>query len=247
MTAGDLLRKAHALSAEVVQICDNIPLHDLSAAELDNLREYADASDIEIEVGTRGVRPEHLLTYLSIANRLGSQLVRVVVDTDGERPSEEEIIRQIRSVLGEFEQSNVSIAIENHDRFPARSLVSIVEKLKSPNVGICLDTVNSFGALEVPEVVVEALAPLVLSLHVKDFEIRRANHQMGFVIEGTPLGIGRLNVPWLLNRIRSAGRDPNAIIELWTPPEHDLSATLAKEDSWARESLTYLRRITAEV
>ena len=110
-------------------------------------------------------------------------------------------------------------------------------------MGICLDTVNSFGALEGPEVVVEALAPYTVNLHVKDFIIRRANHMMGFAIEGTPAGQGRLDIPWLLERLRAAGRDPNAIIELWTPPEPDLAATIAKEDAWARESVAYMRSV----
>ncbi len=117
MTAQDLLHKAIELGAEVVQICDNIPLSICPARELDDLRVHAQALNIEIEVGTRGVRPEHLLAYLSIAKQLGSRLVRVVVDTEDEHPTEEETIERIRSVLPEFERSKVSIAIENNDRF----------------------------------------------------------------------------------------------------------------------------------
>ncbi|MDH7601716.1 MAG: sugar phosphate isomerase/epimerase family protein [Armatimonadota bacterium] len=244
MTASDLLSKANEMGAEVVQICDNVPLHKLSESEIASVRAYADSSNIEIEVGTRGVKPHHMITYLTIAKQLGSRLVRVVIDTEDDHPRDQEVVARIKSVLPEFERSGVAIAIENHDRFPARSLARIVETVGSPFVGICLDTVNSFGALEGPEVVIETLAHLTLSLHLKDFEIRRADHQMGFVIEGTPLGKGRLDVPWLLDRIRSAGRDPNAIIELWTPPEEKLSQTIAKEDAWAHESFLFLRELT---
>lgn len=243
MTVIDLLKKAEELAVEVVQICDNLPLHVLSTSSLDALHNYAKVSGIAIEVGTRGIRPDHLLTYLSLANRLGSPLVRVVTDTEEDKPSEKEIVELIRTVLPEYERLNIAIAIENHDRFSVNSLVQLIEKINSPYVGVCLDTVNSFGALEGPEVVIRKLAPFAFSIHVKDFEIRRANHQMGFVIEGRPVGKGRLDVPWLLKQIRSAGLDPNLIIELWTPPEDNLEATLIKEDRWARESVEYLRQL----
>ena len=65
---------------------------------------------------------------------------------------------------------------------------------------------------------------------------------MGFSIEGTPAGQGRLNVPWLLDRLRSFGCDPNAILELWTAPDPGLENTIIKEDTWARESVRALRQ-----
>jgi sugar phosphate isomerase/epimerase len=110
-------------------------------------------------------------------------------------------------------------------------------------VAICLDTVNSFGALEGPETVVAALAPWVVNLHVKDFVIRRVDYQLGFVIEGCPAGQGRLDVAWLLDELRAAGRAPNAILELWTSPEPTLKGTIEKEDRWASASVNYLRTL----
>jgi hypothetical protein len=66
---------------------------------------------------------------------------------------------------------------------------------------------------------------------------------MGFVVEGLPTGQGMLDLPWLLGRLRLLGRDPDAILEQWTPPEPDLAATIAKEAAWAVESIAYLRRL----
>ena len=104
---------------------------------------------------------------------------------------------------------------------------------------------NSFGALEGPAVVVEALGPLTVNLHLKDFSIRRAGHKMGFAVEGTPAGEGRLDVPWLLGRLRAFGRDPNAILELWVAPEDDVERTVAKELEWAERSVANLRPLFA--
>ena len=148
--------------------------------------------------------------------------------------------------MPEFRAAGVQLAIENHDRFPASVLAQLVEHLGPDQAGICLDTVNSFGALEGPEVVVDTLAPYTLNLHVKDFTIVRADSLMGFVINGCPAGTGRLNVPWLLDRLAAAGRDVNAIVELWTPFGPNLEATIAREREWADESVRRLRQFIPE-
>jgi sugar phosphate isomerase/epimerase len=241
LDAVGLLRKAVALGVGLVQIADNLPLHQLLPAELDRLEQAAHDLEIGIEVGTRGIAPGHLFAYLDLALRLDSPLVRVVVDTAEHRPSEPETVDTLRSLMPAFERAGVTLAIENHDRFRARSLVRMLEQIGSPNAGICLDTVNSFGALEGPEVVVAELGPHVVNLHVKDFAIARPDHKMGFKIEGRPAGQGRLDVPWLLEVLREVGRAPNVILELWTPLQNTLQATIALEDDWARSSVGYLR------
>jgi sugar phosphate isomerase/epimerase len=145
--------------------------------------------------------------------------------------------------MPECKKSGIVLAVENHDRFSAKQLAELVQGVRGPWIGICLDTVNSFGALEAPEVVVETLAPWVVNLHVKDFSVCRATHNLGFVIEGRPAGQGRLDLPWLLGQLQEAGRDVNAIVELWTPPEPEIAATIAKEENWARQSIAYLRTL----
>lgn len=81
-----------------------------------------------------------------------------------------------------------------------------------------------------------------MNLHVKDYNIKRADHNMGFTIEGTPAGQGRLDVPWLLKKLKPHSREVNAILELWTTPEADVIGTIQKEDAWAEESIGYLRK-----
>ncbi len=246
LTAKDLLLKAQKLGVRVVQFADNLPLDALPPDQLSDLARRSVDMGVGVEVGTRGIQPDHLLAYLRTAEQTHSAIVRVVLDTADHKPSEDEAVDLIRTAMPDYERAGVVLAIENHDRFRARALARIVEGVDSRSVGVCLDTVNSFGALEGPEVVVDTLAPLTVNLHIKDFAIRRANHQMGFAIEGTPAGEGRLDVHWLLDKVRDNGHNPNAILELWTPPEDDLAATIAKEDTWAEQSIGYLRKMIDE-
>lgn len=244
--AVDLLHRAVELGVGVVQIADNLPLDRLAARELDVLAERASELGIAIEVGTRGIDHRHLHTYLHLAERFRSPILRVVLDTADHQPSEDETVAALRGIVGEFERAGVCLAIENHDRFKVEALARIIDRIGSEAAGICLDVGNSFGALEGPEVVVETLGPLAVNLHLKDFVVRRVESRMGFTVEGRPAGQGQLDMPWVLQRLREMGRDPNAILELWTPPEERLSDTIAKETEWASASIRYLRRLIPE-
>jgi sugar phosphate isomerase/epimerase len=237
-----LLQKATDLGVSVVQIADNLPLHGLSTAELDEIAADAHRRKLELEVGTCGIAPAHLREYLRIAVRLGSMIVRVVPDTDTTHPSPEELVEALREVQPEFERAGVSIAIENHDHFPAATLAQVVEHFGGHGVSICLDTANSLGCGEGLDTLARVLGRWVVNLHVKDFRVSRLPHKKGFVVEGCPAGRGLVDVPRLLAELRRLGRDPNAILELWPPPAHTLAESVAREDTWTVESIKYLRR-----
>lgn len=241
MDAFAFVQRAAERGATLVQIADNIPLHMLAPDQLTALCEQTRRLGLAVEVGTRGIQHAHLRQYIEIARQFESPILRVVVDTRDHHPEPAEIIDLIRALLPEFETAGITLALENHDRFRVQTLADILNALASPRVGICLDTVNSFGALEGPAIVVETLGRFVVNLHIKDFTIHRLDHNMGFALEGTPAGAGMLDVPWLLRRLRGDfGRHFNAILELWPAPETAIEATLAKEDAWVVESLAYL-------
>ncbi len=243
MTALDLLQRAASLGLHVVQLADNLPLDGLSPADLDTFEARAAKLAIQVEVGTNGIAPAHMRRYLELAVRFRSPILRVVVDTPTHHPSVQEVVELLTPLRPAFEAAGVTLAIENHDRFSVAALAGIVRALGTSWAGICLDTVNSFGALEGPDRVVDVLSPFLVNLHVKDFTIFRASHRMGFTIEGCPAGEGRLDVPRLLKALQANGRDCNAILELWTPPEPTLAATILKEQCWAEQSVAYLRSL----
>jgi sugar phosphate isomerase/epimerase len=238
LTADQLLDKAAELGVRVVQIADNLPLDRFTDAELDALRRRADGLGIALEVGTRGIRPDLLRRYLGIAQRLRSPILRTVTDTADHEPSPDEVVDTLRSVMPDFERAGVCLAVENHDRFRAAVLAEIFERVGSRCVGLCLDTANSIGCVEHVDRLLAVLGRWVVNLHIKDYCVSRPPHHKGFVVEGRPAGRGQLDIPGLLAAVRATGRDPNAIVELWPPPE----VTVAGEDAWARESVSYLRQ-----
>jgi sugar phosphate isomerase/epimerase len=237
LTAEGLLDEASSFGVAVVQLCDNIALDAIPDDALARLAARARGAGITLEAGTRGTDPDHLQRFIRIATALGARLLRTMVT--GEIAEAEQ---DLRGVLGDLEKSGVVCAIENYERHSVWDLAAMIRRIASPFVGACLDTVNSLGALETPREAIEALLPLTASLHVKDFDLVRADHRMGFSVVGTPAGKGRLAIPDLVEAVRGNGRDPNAILELWTPFAGSVEGTIAREREWAAESIAVLRR-----
>lgn len=246
LTAFDLLERAASLGVRVVQFADNLPLHALPAAMRRELAARAAALGLAVEVGARGLDLALLRAYVGIAASLGSPILRLVADAPDRDPSVAELAAHLQPLVLDLRAAGITLAIENHDRLTALQILELLERLGGESVGVCLDTVNSFGALEGPEVVVETLAPWTVNLHLKDFTIFRAPMNMGFIIQGRPIGQGRLNVPWLLGVLRDNGRDPNAIIEQWTPIQPTLEESIALEAEWAAQCVRGARQYIPE-
>ncbi len=242
ITALGFLHEACRLGVQVIQVCENLPLTRLAPRELNRFEAEARDAGISIELGTRGIAESNLRAHLGLAKRLRSPFLRVVLDHAGDEPTPEEAIRRLRPWKAAFSEAGVKLGVENHDRFLCATLTGIVRELGPDWVGICLDTVNSFGALEGPDTVVAQLAPYALSLHVKDFTVTRPPHQMGFVVAGCAAGEGRLQLDPILEALRAAGRDVNAILETWVAPGPDLEETIERERRWTERGIANLRR-----
>ena len=241
MTAFELLDKAHDLGADVLQIADNLPIGGLSNEELGQLRTTADSLGIALEVGTRGISTANIARFLEIATILGSPILRIVIDTKDHEPTMDEINSLLAPFADQFRKLNIKLAIENHDRLTCAQFNEIIDQLGGDWVGICLDTVNSLGAVEAPNTVVPALAPRAINVHMKDFEIVRSNGQMGFTVQGTALGQGRLDVQGVITAVGGSNRDITSVIELWTPRQSSYEQTVALEEIWAAQSVKFLR------
>lgn len=242
LTADGIIDKASEAGIGIVQIADNLPLEKWPEEQLRRLYSYAEHKNISIEMGGRGMMPEHLLECLKTAEIIHSPILRMVIDGQNFEPDIAEISAIITDLLPEFKSRNIKLAIENHDRFRAREFEKIIQNTGSDLVGICLDSVNSMGAGEGFEEVAKILIPYTINFHVKDFTIRRVSHKMGIIIEGAPAGRGKLNIGEVVERLNEKGQCNSAILELWTPPEENIESTIIKENQWAQESIDYLKK-----
>ncbi len=241
MSAFDLLRRTHELGLHVVQYGPNLPLAALSEAELALLARQAAAWGVELELGTRGLEPDHLREQIALAHRLGARLLRTVPEIGGVTAAAHEIPACLQPILPAAEVAGVRVGLENGE-LPALALKAALDAVGSPWLGVVLDTVNSFAVAEGWRYVTEILAPHTVCLHYKDFVVRRVWHRMGFVVEGRPAGQGQLDTSWLLRTLDAAGAHYNVILELWPPEQTTLADTVALESRWIAESIAYLRQ-----
>lgn len=235
-----LIERAIELGVTAVQYADNLSLEDASDDECAAIERIAHDHGIAIEIGTRGIG-SNLHDALRLARHYGATFVRVVIDRGRDLPTPSEALDRLSAYAGSFEAAGVRLALENHDRFRCGELATLVRGL-GDWAGICLDTVNSLGAAEGPDRVIEVLAPLAINVHLKDFVIRRAEHGFGFEVVGAPVGRGMLDVARVIDAVSGPGGAESAIIELWTPPQRDLDHSVTIESRWLAESVDFLRR-----
>ena len=109
------------------------------------------------------------------------------------------------------------LAVENHKDLTTDELLGLMHGISSEWVGVLVDTGNNIALLEEPHAVVEALAPFVLSVHLKDMAVKP--YEEGFLLSEVPLGTGALDLtrmtstltkanPALVFNLEMATRDP---------------------------------------
>lgn len=243
MHARDLVNKAVAYGLSCLQIGDNLPIHELRTSTLDELKALVQHHKLRLELGARKLTPEHLRRYISLAIFFDAPLLRFVIDGDDYEPDIDTVINIIREAIPELEHHHVTLGIENHDRFKARELADMMNTINHNRVGICLDCVNSLGAGEGLEWVSSMLAPYAVNLHIKDFNIKRHDHKMGFTVMGTEAGKGMLNIPELIKKLKEYNRCESAVLEQWIAPEPTIDGTVDKEARWAEGGIQYLKRV----
>jgi 3-oxoisoapionate decarboxylase len=241
LVAPDLLEFARRHGLRVVQLGDNLPVHEMSGAGLSALATAAAQSGIALELGARGLTEAHLERYLYLCRQVDARVLRFVADAVGYEPSAGALRALLTNAVPALYAAAVTLALENHDRLSARVLRDVVDAVASPRVGICLDTANSLGAGEGLEFVAELLAPVTVNLHVKDVAVTRAPHQMGFTVDGRALGEGRLPLREAIARVAAAGRCHSVIVESWTSPGTDIDATVALERATVERSVATLK------
>ena len=112
------------------------------------------------------------------------------------------------------ERSKVRLAIENHKDLRTPELVELLKAISSERIGACVDTGNSIGLLEDPLETVTALAPYALTVHLKDMAVDEC--PTGFLLSEVPMGRGFLDLPRVVQVLRSCRSELHFGIEMIT-------------------------------
>jgi sugar phosphate isomerase/epimerase len=132
-------------------------------------------------VGSSGLHRADLTNSIRIANGLGATLIRFALTPIlcGDRFAAgvrwHQLVDSTWQKLGELApmaaEHGITIAIENHQDFTSKELVNFCVET-GPNIGIVMDTANTFPVAESPLDFVRVIAPHVRYLHLKDYRVQ---------------------------------------------------------------------------
>jgi sugar phosphate isomerase/epimerase len=191
----------------------------LDPENLRKVRAHAEKLGIALELGMRSICPtskafdaaqgtaeQQIERMLVSAKTLGSPIVRCFLGTSNDRsgpiPIEghiENTIKVLRNVRSKVIDSGLKIAIENHaGDMQGRELKILIEGAGTDFVGACLDSGNPLWVLEDPHVTLEALAPYVLTSHVRDTIVWRIPE--GAAVQWVRMGDGNIGIDSYVKR-----------------------------------------------
>lgn len=108
----------------------------------------------------------------------------------------------------------VRLALENHKDWRIDEMLKILKRIESEWVGVTVDTGNNMSLLEDPLDTVKAFAPYATAVHLKDMGIEA--YEDGFLLAEVPFGTGCLDMPAIVNTIRSARPEVRFTLEMIT-------------------------------
>jgi sugar phosphate isomerase/epimerase len=124
---------------------------------------------------------------------------------------------------------DVRLAVENHKDWRADEMLALLKRVNGDHIGICVDTGNSIALLEDPMEVVEALAPLALTTHLKDMGVEE--YPDGFLLSEVPFGAGFLDMERIVRVLRAARPEIRWNLEMIT--RDPLKVPCLTERYWA--------------
>ena len=237
----DALEATREMDVELFQICDYAPLESMTARDLADAAAAARDLGVAIELGTKGIEPDRLSRFLELAGVFDARLVRSMVNGPTTRPTLAEAESALRAAIPDYEAAGVTLALETYEQLPTADLVGLIERVDSDRLRICLDPANVVARLESPRACVEATAPWVKNVHVKDFAFARQAGWVGFTYGGARMGEGLHDYAHLLETVGPRARGVNEIVEHWLSWQGDAETTIRTEREWTRTTVDYLR------
>jgi sugar phosphate isomerase/epimerase len=174
------------LAAELNLRWVEVPGHQLRDGDAEALRARAAELNLELVYGGGLLRAESFAAELETAHRLGARVARCILSgiLEGKRAAFgverwdevlDEAVRALRALSPRATDLGLRIAVENHQDVTSYELARLCESVAHPAVGVCLDCGNALAVAEHPTAFAARVAPWIVSLHLKDYRLLRAD------------------------------------------------------------------------
>ena len=211
--------------------------------------------NFSLDRGGFGIGIQHdLSAAIETARNLGADIVKMSMDLRRPRPLaasrfHPQVIGQLEAVGDLLKtaapmaaEHGIRLAVENHCDCFSEEILWLLDRVDSPVVGACIDTVNGLHVTEDPMAAIERLTPRAFTNHFRDDRIEF--QRWGFKLVGTAVGEGDIDMrrAYELFRDRSCMDRINIETELETPLDN-MQRALDMEIDAIRRSVRYCREV----
>src|SRR3954452_12018685 len=258
MTMEDFIMRAHELGVDGVSL-ESCFFPEYSREYLGDLKGMLDQYQLErvyawghpdgLEGGKNQDAYLDMLASFERARAIGATVMRVVGSSlvFRKEPHEPQICRltaMFRDAVKTAQDYGIRMAVENHIDFTSDELVTLLDAVDSPYLGINFDTGNFLRLLDDPVKGMEKLANRVYAAHMKDLKPQKgvAADEWDF-FSTTPVGDGLCDNQRLVQMLANAGFSGILAVEtdFLHPDYRD------DEDSAVARSVLELRRLIASI
>ncbi len=128
-----------------------------------------------------------------------------------------------------LKKHTIKLAVENHKDFRSDEMLTLFKSIESEYIGSNFDFGNNIALLEDPIVVLDRLAPYVVSTHIKDMAV--TEYDKGFLLSEVPLGTGILDLKKMIDICKKNNPNVNFNLEMIT--RDPLEVPVYTKDYWA--------------
>jgi 3-oxoisoapionate decarboxylase len=260
MSTFDLFDEAVRLGLDGLHLDDGV-LETLEASYLKEVNAAARQHGLYLEynfsmdMGGMGIGIQHDLDEaITTAANLGADIVKVSMDLVRPRPVSAsrfhpEVMAQMKSFASRLKASapqagaaGIRIAVENHCDSFSEEILWLLDRVGSPVVGACIDTVNALMVMEDPMQAIANLAPRAFTNHFRDDRIELQRY--GFKLTGAAVGEGDIDMKgaYEIFKTKSAMRRINIETEMEIPLA-DMQQALRMEKDTIERSIRYCREV----
>lgn len=217
MRLTDIIRVAGELGLAGVHVANVRLLESRDDAYLSDVRQMAQQQGLYLELGIHGTDVDELREGMHIASRLGCGIVRTFVGADrGQgwaawRQQLDRAVEGLKQTVPLAQEMGVVVAIENHGDLTSPEIVSLLDKVGSDQVGVCLDTGKSLLVVEDPLLAAQNLLPYVVTACLSDY--RLVSTPRGAAIVGCALGQGVVDLLAIVQLLRQRTPDLHLNVE----------------------------------
>lgn len=211
--------------------------------------------NFSMDMGGMGIGIQHdLAEAIATAAGLGADIVKVSMDLKRPRPVSasrfhDEVMAQMKSFASQLkaaapqaDAAGIKIAVENHCDSFSEEILWLLDRVNSPVVGACIDTVNAMMVMEDPMQAIANLAPRAFTNHFRDDRIEFQRY--GFKLTGTAVGEGDIDMKgaYEIFKTKSNMRRINIETEMEIPLD-DMQQALRMEKDTIERSIRYCRGV----